>query len=274
VARVNVDVRVQDILAYEGDALIVNLFEGVKKPGGATAAVDQALEGLISQAIVQGEFEGKVGTHLLLHTQGKLKAKRVLVVGLGKEAQFGRDVVRSATGEGLRLLRRHACRRVATILHGTGAGGLDVSEAAQAITEGALLGLYTFDRHKRKKDDDDHKEIVEISLLLRDRTQVAEVKASSATGQMVARSVSLARDLVNEPSNYLTPQDLATQGRAVAKAHRLSCQVFQKRELERLGMGALLGVAQGSSRTWDSWARGSHSTPGESPLSRARAWNR
>ncbi len=81
----NVDVRVQDILAYKGDALIVNLFEGVTKPGGATAAVDQALGGLISQAIAQGEFQGKAGTHLLLHTQGKLKAERVLVAGLGKQ---------------------------------------------------------------------------------------------------------------------------------------------------------------------------------------------
>jgi leucyl aminopeptidase len=248
VPRVNVDVRVQDVLAYKGDALVVNLFEGVTKPGGATAVVDQALAGLISHAITQGEFQGKAGTHLLLHTQGKLKAERVLVAGLGKQAQFGRDAVRSATGEALRFLRRHGCRRVGTILHGTGAGGLDVAEAAQAITEGALLGLYTFDRYKGKKDNDDHRVIDELALLLRDRAQMAEVRASSATGQIVARAVNLARDLVNEPSNYLTPRDLASQARAVAKAQGLSCQVFEKRELERLGMGALLGVAQGSSR--------------------------
>jgi len=86
---VNVDLRVQDMLAYKGDALIVNLFEGVTKPGGATAAVDQALGGLISQAIAQGEFQGKAGTHLLLHTQGKLKAERVLVAAGPYSADVG-----------------------------------------------------------------------------------------------------------------------------------------------------------------------------------------
>ena len=61
----NIEVQVQDVLTYKGDALIVNLFDGVKKPGGATGAVDQALGGLISQAIAQGEFRGKSGTTLL-----------------------------------------------------------------------------------------------------------------------------------------------------------------------------------------------------------------
>ena len=245
---VDVEVRVQDLLAYRGDALIVNLFEGVTKPGGATGAVDQALGGLISHAIAQGEFQGKAGTTLLLHTQGKLKADRVLVVGLGKQEKCGPDAVRSVTGEALRLLRRHRCRSVGTILHGTGTGGLGFPEAAQAVTEGALLGLYTFDRYKQKKDDDDHWQIQELTLLVRDRSHMAEVRAAAAAGQVITRAVNLARDLVNEPSNALTPQALAARARAVAKAGRLTCQILERRAVERLGMGAFLGVAQGSSR--------------------------
>jgi len=243
---VNIEVQVQDVLTYKGDALIVNLFDGVKKPGGATGAVDQALGGLISQAIAQGEFRGKSGTTLLLHTQGKVKAERVLVAGLGKQEQFGLESVRSVTGQALRVLRRHGCRRVGTILHGSGAGGLGVKEVAQAVTEGALLGLYTFDRYKKKEED--HKLIQELALLLRDRVQVAEVRGGSGTGQIIARAVNLARDLVNEPSNSLTPQALAAQAQSVAKAGKLTCQILEKRQLERMGMGAFLGVAQGSGR--------------------------
>ncbi|MEE9172097.1 MAG: leucyl aminopeptidase [candidate division NC10 bacterium] len=242
----NIEVQVQDVLTYKGDALIVNLFDGVKKPGGATGAVDQALGGLISQAIAQGEFRGKSGTTLLLHTQGKVKAERVLVAGLGKQEQFGLESVRSVTGQALRVLRRHGCRRVGTILHGSGAGGLGVKEVAQAVTEGALLGLYTFDRYKKKEED--HKLIQELALLLRDRVQVAEVRGGSGTGQIIARAVNLARDLVNEPSNSLTPQALAAQAQSVAKAGKLTCQILEKRQLERMGMGAFLGVAQGSGR--------------------------
>ncbi|MFQ5801262.1 MAG: leucyl aminopeptidase [Candidatus Methylomirabilales bacterium] len=238
-------VRVQDLLQYRGDALIVNLFEGVQKPGGACGAVDRALGGLISRLIAQGEFQGKAGTTLLLHTHGKLKADRVLVVGLGKREGFGLESVRSLTGETLRLLRRHRCRRVGTILHGTGAGGLGFKEVAQAVTEGALLGLYTFDRYKKEED---HKAIEEVSLLLRDQMQRFEVRDACARGQIIAEAVNLARDLVNEPSNSLTPQDLAAQAQAVAKAHRLTCQILERRQLQRLGMGAFLGVAQGSSQ--------------------------
>ncbi|MFQ5658534.1 MAG: leucyl aminopeptidase [Candidatus Methylomirabilales bacterium] len=242
---VEISVRVQDLLAYKGDALIVNLFEGVRKPGGATGAVDQALGGLISHIIAQEEFQGKAGTSVLLHSQGKLKADRVLVVGLGKREEFDLTSVRSVIGEALRLLRRHGCKRVGTILHGTGAGGLGVKEVAQAITEGALLGLYAFDRYKKERD---HKAIQEVSLLLREQTQMAEVRTSSANGRIIAEAVNLARDLVNEPSNNLTPQDLAKRARAVAKTQRLTCQVFERRQLERMGMGAFLGVAHGSTR--------------------------
>ncbi len=242
----DVDVQVQDVLTYAGGAIIVNLFEGVKKPGGATGAVDQALGGLISHAIAQGEFRGKAGTTLLLHTQGKLKAERVLVAGLGKQEDLDLESVRSLSGQALRLLRRHGCRRIGTILHGTGVGGLNVKEAADAITEGALLGLYTFDRYKKKEDD--HKPVQALTLLVRDREQVADARAGAATGQIIARAVALARDMVNEPSNNLTPQDLAARARAVAKAGKLTCQVFERRQLQRMGMGAFLGVGQGSGR--------------------------
>lgn len=242
-----VDVQVEDVVAYKGDAVIVNLFESVKKPSGAAGAVDQALGGLISHAIAQGEFRGKGGSTLLLHTQGKLKAERVLVAGLGKQAQFGLEVVRTVSGKAVRVLRRHGCRRIGTILHGTGAGGLGVKEAAQAITEGALLGHYTFDRYKKKKEND-HAPVQSLTLLLRDRSQAAEVGEAIATGQIIARAVNLARDLVNEPANTLTPQALAARARAVARDGKLTCQVLERRQLERMGMGAFLGVAQGSGR--------------------------
>lgn len=238
-------VRAQDILAYEGDALIVNLFEGVKEPAGATGAVDRALGGLITRVIHQGEVKGKSGETLLLHTRGRLKADRVLVVGLGKREAFGLEAVRSVSGEALRLLRKHGCRRVGTVIHGTGAGGLDLTEGAQALTEGALLGLYTFDRYKKEED---RKTVEGLTLLLRDRAQVSSVEQGVTTARIIAEAVNLARDLVNEPSNSLTPQDLATQAQKVAKAHGLQCQIFQRPQLMRMGMGAFLGVAQGSSR--------------------------
>ncbi|MFQ5840731.1 MAG: leucyl aminopeptidase, partial [Candidatus Methylomirabilales bacterium] len=241
-----IGVEARDVVTFRGDGVIVNLFEGVQAPTGATGALDDALRGLIRSAIRAGEFTGKAGESLLLHTGGRIPATRVLVVGLGKAERFDLDGVRTVMGGALRTLRRSGCRRVASVIHGTGAGGLDLREAAQAATEGALLGLYTFDRYKAEKEE---KRVDRLTLLVRERPQIAPARAGVLIGQTVAEAVTFARDLVNEPSNTLTPQELANRAQAVCKRTRgLSCEILNRRQITRLGMGALLGVAQGSGR--------------------------
>jgi leucyl aminopeptidase len=107
--------------------------------------VDEALGGLISRVIAQREFQGKAGSSVLLHTQGKLRAERVLVIGLGKQEEFGLESVRAVSGEALRVLRRHGCRRGGTILHGAGGGGLGAgsSGSIDARIGGRCLGRAT-----------------------------------------------------------------------------------------------------------------------------------
>ncbi|MCH8010325.1 MAG: hypothetical protein IIC91_15860, partial [Chloroflexi bacterium] len=142
-----------DIVQQKVDAIIVNLFEGVTSPGGATGAVDQALDGAISQVIKDGGCRGKDGTFTLIHTLGKLPAPRVVVAGLGKQEDFTLDKLRNIAAGAARFLRSARCTSGATITHGAGIGGLEPRDCAQALTEGTLLGLYTFDRHKKPKDD-------------------------------------------------------------------------------------------------------------------------
>ena len=98
----DIRVGVGDVARFRGDALVVNLFEGVKTPGGATAAVDGALSGAIRKLIQGGEATGKWGEQTLLHTLGKLPVARVLVVGLGKTEEFTLDRVRSVSAEAAR----------------------------------------------------------------------------------------------------------------------------------------------------------------------------
>src|SRR4030042_1201992 len=88
----------KSILDFDGDLVIVNLFEGVKEPGGATGAVDRAMGGAISRAIKNGEIAGKRGETLIIHTLGKIKARQVMVVGLGKPIAFGLESIRKAAG--------------------------------------------------------------------------------------------------------------------------------------------------------------------------------
>ncbi|UCC60456.1 MAG: hypothetical protein JSV02_01105 [Dehalococcoidia bacterium] len=142
-----------DITKVKVDAAIVNLFEGIEQPGGATGAVDRALDGIISKLIADGEIKGKLNEVTLIHTMGKLESERVLVVGLGKQEKFNYDSIRTVISAACRSLKKLGAKRVATIVHGAGAGGLEVEKAVQALTEGAIIGLYTFRKHVTKEPE-------------------------------------------------------------------------------------------------------------------------
>ena len=100
------EVAAGDISVRDTDAIVVNLFEGVTRPGGATGAVDGALDGAITKLIADGEIKGKRGEITIIHTLGKIAPARVVVVGLGKSSDFDVEAVRSVSGETARRLRK------------------------------------------------------------------------------------------------------------------------------------------------------------------------
>ncbi|MGD8855108.1 MAG: M17 family peptidase N-terminal domain-containing protein, partial [Chloroflexota bacterium] len=144
----NVTVAQGSIQAFQADTVVVNLFEKVKSPAGATGAIDQALDGAISELIRQGDLSGSLGECAVLYPRGAIPAKRVLVVGLGKAEAFDLEGVRAAAAIAARQARKHKADHLATIVHGAGIAGLPVPSAAQAIVEGTLLALYRYDADK------------------------------------------------------------------------------------------------------------------------------
>jgi len=239
-----VKVILADIIDYEVDALIVNLFEEVKQPGGATGVVDKALGGAISQLIATGEIKGKLNEITLLHSLGKLPANRVIVAGLGKQPMLTIDKIRGVSAVACRFLRNIGIKRVATIAHGAGVGGIEAGKAAQAIAEGAILGLYTFHKHITKQPESG--EIEEIMVIERDEGKIFELEQGCATGKVIAEAVNLARDMVNQPANFMTPSDMVEVARGIATSYGLEFAVLDQEQIQELGMGALIGVAQGS----------------------------
>jgi leucyl aminopeptidase len=233
-----------DITRIEAGAAIVNLFEGVERPAGATGAVDQALDGAITRLIAEGEIKGKLNEITLIHTMGKIEPARVIVVGLGKQEKFTMDSIRSVAAESCKFLRKLGVKRVATIVHGAGVGGMAPERAAQALTEGSILGLYTFRKHITKEPE--HGQIDELLIVERDGKKVPVLEQGVRLGRILAEATNFARDLINEPANYMTPTDMAEVARKVAEDSGLEFTVFDRDEMKKLGMGALLGVAQGS----------------------------
>jgi leucyl aminopeptidase len=233
-----------DISQVEADAVVVNLFEDVEQPSGATAAVDQTLDGVISSLINRGEIRGKFGEVNVVHTFGKLPARLVAIAGLGKHGDFNVDKARGVAGEFCRALRKLSCRKIATIVHGAGAAGMELEASAEAIVEGALLGLYRFTKYRKPEYED----IEEMLVVVREEGDVPILEAAIHRGKVMAEATSLARDMVNEPANHMTPSQMAESAKEIAGRYGLELQVSEVEDMERMGMGALLGVAKGTSQ--------------------------
>jgi leucyl aminopeptidase len=224
------DIRVVigDVAKFRGDALVVNLFEGVKAPGGAAGAVDAGLGGTIRKLIQTGELTGKWGGQTLVHTLGKLPVDRVLVMGLGKSEEFTLDRARIVSAEAAKHLRKIGARRFGSIVHGagtqTGTRTFNQAQATQALVEGAVLGLYRFTRYK--KEVEDKKEIESLTIVERDREKLRAMAEAVRRGRIVAEATNAARDLVNEPGNTLTPTELARRAQGMTRRVRVRCQVL------------------------------------------------
>ena len=239
-----------DIAHIASDAAIVNLFEDVQRPGGATGAVDQALGNLISELISDHEITGKRGNNVLIHTPaGRYDGfvpKRVLVMGLGKQASFGADDVREIAAVAANQLKR-IVKTATTIVHGAGIGGLDTATAAQAIAEGSIIGSYGFNKYKQTSNDSyDHIELINVVEL--DDVKLPDVRSGLGIGIAAAEAQNFARDLVNEPANVLSPAAMADEARQVAEAHGLKLSELNLDDCRSMGMNAFAGVAQGSHR--------------------------
>ena len=239
-----IKVITDDIVNVKAGAIIVNIFEGMKQLGGDIAAVDKALDGAITQLIKQGEIKGKLNEITLVHSLGKLPAARVIVSGLGKQKELSTSKIRGAVAETCRWLRQRGVDTIATIAQGAGINNIALESAAQAVTEGALLGLYAFRKYITKKDD----EYTEIKQLLIAGNSEAKplLEQGRTNGKILAEAANVARDMVNEPANYMTPSHMAEAATKLAESYGLEVSVLEREQMTELGMGALLGVAQGS----------------------------
>jgi len=233
-----------DITETKADAILMSFFEGREHLDGDLARIDKALDGAISQAISRSEIKGKLNEVTTIHSLGKLPAARVVIVGLGKQQELSQDKVRKAVAESCRLLRRKGVSSLASIAQGAGVADISPEGAAQAMTEGALLGLYSFRKHITKAAE--HSDIEELTIVDADEAKLPLLEQGCYKGRILAEATNLARDMVNEPANYMTPTHMAETATRLSESYGLELGILEQEQVRELGMGALLGVAQGS----------------------------
>src|SRR5688500_5555737 len=230
-----------DVTRVETAALIVNLYQDVKAPAGATGAIDAALDGAIAQLVADGEITGRLEEVTIVHTAGRIPARRVVVVGLGKREACTLDDMRKAAGAATRRLLRHGITRFHTILHGGGdpdATGWSPRDLAQAVAEGTLLAAYAFDRFKTVDPEEgpggaerrEKRRLAEVTVVENDGRKLSAIRAGLDRGAKIARAVNYTRDLGNSPPNEMTPARLAEHAKALADEHGLALEVFDRSE--------------------------------------------
>ncbi|MGD0471150.1 MAG: leucyl aminopeptidase [Terriglobales bacterium] len=210
------------------------------KPAPSVECSDGAVREAAKDVIASGEVTGKAFETTLLHHPAGLKAKRLLLVGGGKAKTFSAAELRKLAGAAVRTLKGKSIRSFAFALP---KNGIAPPEGVRAIVEGAFVGNFEPGYYKSDRKDNDQK-IDDITIVVPGDTKPLERAMQAA--RIVAESQNFTRDLVNEPSNRMTPTILAERAKKMAAEVGLKCEVYGADKIKELKMGAFWGVAQGS----------------------------
>lgn len=244
-------------LASAARGILIVFCDDALKVGPATAKALGGAAELVKRAAAAASFKGKTGAALDILAPEGLKAERLIVIGTGKESALkGNDFLKFG---GMAASKLKAGAAAMTIMAELTTGAM-TSEQAIAIASGLRLRAYKFDRYKTKKKDGEEGALrADVSLAVGD---AAAAKKAFASAGAVVDGVIIARDLVNEPPNVLFPEEFARRASQLKKLG-VKIEVLDVKAMQKLGMGALLGVGQGSARPsrtvimrWDGGKKG------------------
>ncbi len=229
----------------KADVLIVPVYQDTPLEAASPAAqLDESLDGLLRDYLDSRDFSGGLNSTTLLRTRGIIPVPRVLLVGLGKPEACTVDHLRQASASAATAVQKLGVATMAMLLP---ASELDLVTQAQAVTEGALLGLYSLKTYKTIEDESsDQTPLSELQLLASGGSAQQKLNQGVKRGETIAKAVSLARDLSNSPGNDINPSYLANTAEQIAEQTALKCKIFSRDDMKELQMGCLLGVAQGS----------------------------
>ena len=223
--------------------VVVGVFSP-RRPGPAAQAIDRATGGLVGDLLKRGDFDGRPGSTLLLPRVVGTPFERVLLVGLGAEAELNEPRYRDAVRAAVLALKAAGARDALLCLPATPPAGRDAPWSVKHAVTVALETLYRFDRMKSAPERPSQA-LRAIALRVGSREAAAATTALEQ-GVAIGHGMNLARDLGNLPPNVCTPTHLAAEATALARTHRLGLEVLDQKDMQRLGMGALLAVARGS----------------------------
>jgi leucyl aminopeptidase len=224
-------------------ALAVAVFKDEKADEGFLKELDTAAGGLVRSVLEAEEMKGKEGESVYLHLASGgdgVKAKRLLLVGVGERVDYHAAQVSQFAGVAVRALRARNVKTVGLIPR---SDDTDAALVASAAVEGAIIGLFEPDKYRTI---DKEERLVERLVVISDGAGDDALRLGAERGRIVGESVNFTRDLANEPGAYMTPTIMAERAQEIANQFGLDIDVLDQTRMEQEGMGALLSVARGS----------------------------
>jgi leucyl aminopeptidase len=234
-----ITIGTQSFVATETEALVSYLFEETDPVQGRISEIDELTNGLLKRLAKSGELTGKTLEMTLVHAPAGLKAARLLLVGAGKREKFDSAALRKISGSALRYLKSRGVHNFVFAVREDNA----TEDSAQAIAEGSFAADFESDKYKTDKKND--KSIESAQIAGYSESERAAGERGLSRGMVIGEAQNFARDLINEPSNKLTPKILAAKAEAMARHAGLSVEILDEKKITDLKMGALLSVSQG-----------------------------
>ena len=210
----------------------------------AAQAIDRASKGVLRELAGKGDLPGKAGATLLLYRIAGVAAERVLVVGLGKQKDFGAREYLVAAQAAVKALAETGAKSGAMYFAELPVKRRDTAWKARHFMLAAANATYRFEQLKSEKSPP--RALAALVLGCSSKVNAAAVAKGAAEGHAIAAGVALAKDLGNLPGNICTPSYLASEAAKLARAWKLDIKVLEQRDMEKLGMGSLLSVSKGS----------------------------
>ncbi len=240
----DIDLSVGKLASADVQAIAVAVFKDEQASEGVLSELDEASNGVIASVFETGEMKGKEGettfVHLPANDKSDMKARRVLLVGVGERESYTAASVSQLAGTAARALRAKNIKTFALVPR---ASEVEATESVKTAIEGTHIGLFDTDKYRTS---DKEERTIERVVIHVEQGNEASLREALERGRIVGESVNFARELANEPGAYMTPTILAERAAAMAKEFNLECDILDEARMEQEKMGALLGVSRGS----------------------------
>ena len=224
--------------------VVVGVYETAKLSASA-AALDKASKQHIGAILKRGDMNGKAAATLLMHHVPGIAAERVLLLGLGKEADLSDKAYREAIRAALRAIGQTGATDATLCLLEIGVIGRDAAWKAEHIA--LISGECSYRFEEFKGTPDRHRAALKhIAVIVNGKGEQTAVDAALRAGQAMAEGIAFAKDLGNTPPNVCTPAFLADAAKKMGKSHGIKVEVLEQKDMEKLGMGSFLSVSKGS----------------------------